>query len=133
VTIVRNRHKKGASLARRLFFFRSPTAQGATTVSITESFAFSDRSALSRAALRKNTVAAAGTGEMSPDAMVAPLRITLENPPLRSVDHWTLELPFTDPIESVQDCVALTLTGRPSEGPATTDAPICELGTTLPI
>jgi hypothetical protein len=65
-------------------------------------------------ALRKKTVAAAGICEFVPDAIVVSFALTLANPEVCEADHWRCDLLPAEPIESVHDCVALTLSERPS-------------------
>jgi hypothetical protein len=65
-------------------------------------------------AARKKTAAELGTREIVPDAIVASVVPTLAKPDAVSRDHWLVDLPAAEPIESVHACVALTVMTRPS-------------------
>jgi hypothetical protein len=93
-----------------------------------------------RAAVRKNTVAAVGWGEIAPDATLTWVDVKLENPDAGLSDQPIGELRVadeaTEPTESTHACVALTLTERPcvdaltfatlmAEAAAPANAPIC--------
>jgi hypothetical protein len=65
-------------------------------------------------AVRKKTAAELGSCEILPDAIVASVVSTLAKPDAASRDHWCLDLPDAEPIESVHACVALTVMTRPS-------------------
>src|SRR3981081_773353 len=64
-------------------------------------------------ALRKKTAAEVGLCEIVPDATIASVVSTLAKPDAASCDHWCVDLPAAEPIESVHACVALTVMTRP--------------------
>jgi hypothetical protein len=65
-------------------------------------------------AVRKKTAAELGTCEILPDAIVASVVSTLAKPDAASRDHWWVDLPAAEPIESVHAWVALIVMTRPS-------------------